>query len=155
MRKGYLMAMLWRRKAGLGMPLTHALTRRLSETPRTSSSCIEAPLLTNNLELVSAQRNTRPVGVGAHWVAQHPHTVPLWNFLVWIEVHSRPRTHSPLWYHHCMAKQHLKPWENHSAAIYGASWRLGHSNLTQGMSWVAYLGEVLGENLLQLLLPHH
>lgn len=121
MRKGGLMAKPWRRKAGMGMLLTLALTRRLSETPRMSSSCIEALHRTSNLEPASAQGNTIPVGVAAHWVAQHPSIVPLWNFLVWIEVHSRPRTRSPLWYHHCMVRQHLEPWENHSAATYGVS----------------------------------
>lgn len=115
------MAVLWRRKAGLGMPLTHAQSRRLLETPRMSSSCPGAPLLMSDLESALGQGNTIPVEVRALWVAPHPSIVPLWNFLDWMEVHSRPRTHSPLWCHHCMVRQHLERWENRSAATYGAS----------------------------------
>lgn len=115
------MAVLWRRKAGLGMPLTHAQSRHLLETPRMSSSCPGAPLLMSDLEPALGPGIMIPVEVRARWVAPHPSTVPLWNFLDWMEVHSRPRTHSLLWYHHCMARQHLGPWENLLAATYDAS----------------------------------
>ena len=120
-RKEGQMMVLWRRKAGLGMPLTHAQTRHHMETPRTRSSCPGAPLLMNDLVSVLDLRTQIPVEVRIRWVAPHPSNVPLWNFLDWMEVHSRPRTHSHLWYHRCMVKQPLMLWENPSAATYGAS----------------------------------
>lgn len=120
-RKEGLMTVLWRRKAGLGMLLTHAQSRRPTETPRMSSSWPGAPLPMNGLESARGPGTSIPVEVRAHWVAPHPSIVPLWNFLDWMEVHSRPRTHSRLWYHHCMVRRHLVPWENPSAATYGAS----------------------------------
>ena len=120
-RKEGQMTVLLRRKAGLGMLLTHAQSRRPMETPRMSSSWPGVPLLMNGLESALDLRTQITAGVRAHWVAPHPSIVPLWNFSDWMEVHSRPRTHSLLWYHHCMVRQHLVPWANPSAATYGAS----------------------------------
>lgn len=92
MRKEGPMMVPWRRKAGLGMLLTHARSHRHMATPRMSSSCPGAPLLKNGLESVLALQTQIPVAGRAPWVAPHPSIVPLWNFLDLMEARLRPRT---------------------------------------------------------------